>query len=189
MANDTFLNNVDVSKVDSLLESTDKNTEYFNNIVKNVSESYSNKLDILMKNFYLKQKQVNDIPIEDLEKILLELSNLIYFMGDKLEQLGIHSDLSKAARQEIYNKTYVESQSVESSKKITVAELSAKSEEASKYESVVNSMYDRAYKILKFKIDAAQEMVNSLRKVISRRMQEIDLGKYQPKQNFTYSED
>ena len=179
MAKSTILNNVDKDKLNSLLDATDKNTEYFNSIVENVSNAYSETLDKIMKDLYLKQRELKLIPLDELEQYLLKLTNTIYFMGDKLEQLGIHNDLSKAARQEVYNNAYIDSQTLDSDKKLTVAELSAKSEEASKYECVVNSLYDRAYRIFKFKIDAAQEMVNTLRKIISRRLAEMDLSKFQ----------
>ena len=45
-------------------------------------------------------------------------------------------------------------------------------EEASKYESVVNSIYERAYKIIKYRIDAAVRMVDVLKKIISKHMQD-----------------
>lgn len=191
MANTTYLDNVDTDKVSALLDATSKNVEYFNNVTKKVTESYSTHLDVLMQNFYQKHKEIKDIPTEELENLYLELTNLLYFMGDKLEQLGIHNDMSKAAKQEVYNKAYLDNQIKDSDKKnkTTVAENAAVAENASQYESVVNSIYERAYKILKYKIDAGYEMVNTLRKVISRRMQETDLSMYkQPRNPFTSGE-
>lgn len=191
MANTTYLDNVDTDKVSALLDATSKNVEYFNNVTKKVTESYSTHLDVLMQNFYQKHKEIKDIPTEELENLYLELTNLLYFMGDKLEQLGIHNDMSKAAKQEVYNKAYLDNQVKDSDKKnkTTVAENAAVAENASQYESVVNSIYERAYKILKYKIDAGYEMVNTLRKVISRRMQETDLSMYkQPRNPFTSGE-
>ena len=115
-----------------------------------------------------------------MEKYFLELTNLIYFMGDKLEQLSIHSDMSKASEREVYNKAYLANQVKDSDRKnkTTVAENQAVAEEESKYEAVVNSIYDHAYKIVKFKIDAAKDMVGTLKKVISRRMQEEHLASF-----------
>ena len=189
MANTTYLDNVDTEKVDALLEQTNQNVEYFNNITKKVANSYSEHLDKLMQNFYNRHKQIKDVPTEELEDLYLELTNLLYFMGDKLESLGIYSDMSKAAKQEIYNKAYLDNQIKDTDKKnkTTVAENVAVAESAAQYETVVNSIYERAYKIIKYKIDAGYELVNTLRKVISRRMQEVDLAAYgnkMPKNNF-----
>ena len=113
-----------------------------------------------------------------LESTYMKLSSILYFMGDQLEQLGIHNDMSKAAKQEIYNKAYLANQIKDSDKKnkTTVAENIAVAEQQSQYETIVNSIYDRAYKMLKYKIDAGFELLNTLRKIITRRMQEVDLS-------------
>ena len=187
----TYLDNVDTAKVDELLQATDKNVEYFNSVTKQVTEAYSTHLDKLMQDFYQRHKEIKDVPTAELENLYLELTNLLYFMGDKLEQLGIHDDMSKAARQEVYNKAYLDNQVKDTDKKnkTTVAENVAVAENAAQYESVVNSIYTRAYKILKYKIDAGYEMVNTLRKIISRRMQEVDLSMYgnkQPRNNAVF---
>lgn len=178
--NTTFLNNVDTNKVTELLDKTAQNVEYFNTITKQVTEEYTEHLDRLMKEFYKMQKDLDNVPTEKLESIYLELTNLLYFMGTKLEQLGMHSDMSKAMKQEVYNKAYLDNQikDVEKKNKTTIAENQAVAEEASKYESAVNSIYERAYKVIKFKIDAGYEFVNTLRKVISRRMQETELAMF-----------
>ena len=55
-------------------------------------------------------------------------------------------------------------------KKPTVAENQAVADAASIYESCVNSIYERAYKVVKFKIDAAQTMISTLSKMLSRRI-------------------
>lgn len=178
--NITFLDNVDTDKVTDLLDRTAQNVEYFNDVTKQVTEEYTKNLDKLMQEFYKMQKDLDSVSTDKLESIYLELTNLLYFMGTKLEQLGMHSDMSKAMKQEIYNKAYLDNQIKDREKKnkTTIAENQAVAEEASKYESAVNSIYERSYKIIKFKIDAGYEFVNTLRKVISRRMQETELSMY-----------
>ena len=177
---ETFLNNVDVNKVQELLSDTDDNVEYFNSVATQTANRYTEHLDKLMQNLYKLVMNLKDCPTDKLEKYYLELTNLIYFMGDKLEQLSIHGDMSKAAEKEIYNKAYLANQVKDSDRKnkTTVAENQAVAEEESKYEAVISSIYDHAYKIVKFKIDAAKDMVNTLRKTISRRMQEEQLSSF-----------
>lgn len=175
--NITYLDNIDTEKMVQLLEQTEQNVEYFNKVTKQVADAYSTELDSLIRDFRQKQQQYDALPIDYIEKLYMELSGILYFMGDQLEQLGIHNDMSKAAKQEIYNKAYLSNQVKDTDKrnKTTVAENVAVAEQESQYETIVNSIYDRAYKILKYKIDAGFEILNTLRKVISRRMQEIDL--------------
>ena len=78
------------------------------------------------------------------------------------------------------NKAYLSNQikDTEKKNKTTVAENQAVAEQESQYEAVVSSIYDHAYKMVKFKIDAAKDMINTLRKVISRRMQEQQLSSF-----------
>lgn len=177
--NETFLADVDEEKVKELMEDTDNNVAYFNNIASETANRYTEVLDRLMKIIYSGVVK-NDATDEQLEKYYLELTNVVYFMGDKLEQLNISGDMAKASEKEVYNKAYLSNQIKDSERKnkTTVAENQAVAEQESQYEAVVSSIYEHAYKMVKFKIDAAKDMINTLRKVISRRMQEQQLSSF-----------
>lgn len=183
MANTTYLNNIDTDKVDILLKETDENVEYFTNVSSSVIQAYASNLDDIMKNIYVDIISNEYAEYSCLERYYLELTNLLYFMGDKLEEVGIKDDLSKAAAKEVYNKAYLDNQikDVEKKNKTTVAENQAVAEESSKYENTVNFIYSRVYKQLKYKIDAAYEMVNTLKKIITKRIQDESLQAIQPK--------
>lgn len=190
MANTTYLNNVNTDTVQDLMDSTTENVKYFNDTALTTAREYSKPLDVLMSKLYKIVVNPQNIETHTLENYYLELTNTLYFMGEKLEQLGVFGDMSKAAAKEVYNKAYLDNQIKDSEKKnkTTVAENQAVAEESSKYESVVNSIYDHAYKITKYKIDAAYEMVNTLRKIITHRIQEESLSMYQPKNSFVSRE-
>ena len=180
--NQTFLTNIDTDKVTQLLNDTESNVSYFNDITESVVKSYTNDLDNLM--ISINNKLAKDISIDELEKDYLSLTSILYFMGGNLEQLGIRNDISKAARQEVFNKAYIANLDKDCDKKnkTTVAENTAQAEQSSQYESVINSIYDRAYRQVKYKIDAGYEMINTLRKVITKRLAEMDLSKFKPRQ-------
>ena len=171
---DTFLDNIDTNYLDYCFDETDKNVKYFEDITQKVINSYSESMDIIMNNIYTDIIRQDNPSIEVLEKYFLELSHCIYYMGEKLERLGIYNSMSKSAYKEVYNKAYLGNQQKDAEKKnkTTVAENQAVAENASIYEGAVNDIYDRAYKILKNKIDAAQTMVSTLSKSISRKMAE-----------------
>ena len=61
-------------------------------------------------------------------------------------------------------------------KKVTVAEAQTSAENSSTYENMVNTIYSRSYKMFKYKIDAAQTMLSSLSKMLSKRMQEAQMS-------------
>ena len=178
---DTFLNNIDVDKLNSLNKQTSDNVEYFNATSTEVIKKYSGALDSLMSDLFVECIQNKNSSTDVLEKYYLELSNMIYFMIEKVEQLGVYADLSKSASKEVYSKSYLTNQVKESGtgkNKTTVAELQARAEIDSQYEAVVANIYDHAYKVVKGKISSGQDMMNTLRKIISHRMSEQQLSMY-----------
>lgn len=177
----TFLNNIDIDKVSTLMEETQLNVEYFEKITNSVVHSYSSDLDELMNKIYNDILMKDQPPLNTLEKYFLELSNCLYYMGDKLEHLGVYDVMSKNAYKEVYNKKYLGLTDIgESKKKPTVAELTAMAENEAQYECVVNDVYAKAYKIVKNKVDAATTMLNSISKIISKRMVEMQLNSVTP---------
>lgn len=169
----------DVSKeISSVMSEIEENVTYFNSVSDEVTKAYVNDLDEAMAEAYKEIIMVEEPSDNTLERHFLKLSNLLYFVGSRAEKLGVYSDVSKAAAKEAYNNAYLENQnkiiSVDGKKasKPTVAENQAIAENSSIYHSTVNTIYDRSYKILRFKIDAAYEMVKTLSKIISKRMQD-----------------
>lgn len=178
MLNQTFLSNADTERITEVMQETEENSTYFEDTSLRVVQAYTESLDDLMKAIYQDVVLV-DYPSElTLEKYFLELTNTVYFMGEKLESLGVRDDMSRAQYKEVYNAAYLGNQikDVEKKNKTTVAENQAVAENAALYENTVNSIYSRAYKIFKYKIDAANEMIKSLSKIISRRMQESSIN-------------
>lgn len=163
-------------KIDNVVEMAKDNSEYYTKVSDQLVESYSSDLDNLMSR--IRRDCVDVEPSDEaLERYTMELSNSLYFIGQKLETVGIKEDLTKMATKEAYNTAYLRySDTGNGGKKPTVAELTAMSEDDSKYQSVINSIYSRVYRQLKYKVDAAYEMLSSIRKIISKRMQEAQLS-------------
>lgn len=180
---ENFLSAVDTKKVDEIMKSTEMNVEYFNTICTQTAKKYSQPLDNLMTDLYSECIKTENAPTPILEKYYLELANLLYFMGERLEQLGIYADMSKSAAKEVYSKHYMENNIKDAStgkNKTTVAELQASSEIAAQYENVVNNIYERSYSILKAKISAGEDMLTTLRKILSSRQAEMQLSATTP---------
>ena len=173
--NETFL--TEESKdvvVDEVVQSTEENSQYFTNISDSLVLGYTSDLDQLMIKIHVDTVE-NEATDAQLEKYILELSNALYFIGSRLEAMGIKDDLSKLAAKQVYNEAYLDAPVDAKGKKPTVAELTAIAEDSSRYETIMNNIYSRAYRQIKYKVDAAYEMLASLRKVISKRMQEAQL--------------
>lgn len=166
----------DKLQIDTAAAQAEDNSMYYTDISDKIVRNYSDDLDRLMARIY--EDCVNVEPSDKtLEAYTMELSNALYFIGARVEGIGIKEDLTKMAAKEAYNDAYLNHMDTgDAKKKPTVAELTALSEDDAKYQQVVNSIYTRVYKQLKYKVDAAYEMLNSIRKIISRRMQESQLS-------------
>ena len=106
---------------------------------------------------------------DELDDFCLNLSTLIYSAGSMCEQLGIKDDIAKALYKEMYHSTR---SAVEGG---TVADKDSLAELESQEEQLISICYSRAYKTMKSKIDNAQELLGSCKKVLSRRMAEFEL--------------
>ena len=106
---------------------------------------------------------------DELDDFCLNLSTYIYFAGSMCEQLGIRDDIARAVYKEMYHTARA------SQDKGTIADKDSLAELASQEQYVISSAYTRAYKIMKAKVENAQELLSSVKKVLSRRIQEIEL--------------
>jgi len=105
---------------------------------------------------------------EELDDFCMNLSTYIYFAGGTCEYLGIRDDIAKAVYKEMYHTARASQSSG------TVADKDSLAELASQEEYIVSAAYNRAYKIMKSKVDNAQELLSSCKKVLTRRISEFE---------------
>ena len=165
-------------------------SDEFNETVDKVVSKYSADLDGLMTDLRTAVTGIEAIDTNVLERYYAELSNMVYFMCDKVEKLNVFSDMSKAKYKETYNKAYLQAcdEKDEKGKAIrTVAENTSLAENESQYSAVVNIVYDHAYKNLKMKVDMAMEMISTLKHILKRRVQEEYLNNQMTNMKTTFS--
>ena len=170
---------MDINKINESMSYTKDNVSLINSMVTQVVSEYSEDLDKIMKNIMSEIIGVELPAIVTVEKYFVELSGVLYFMCSEVEKLGVYDSLSKLKAQETYNNSYLNSsiptQTGPGTKKKTVAEITAIAENDSSYDRTVNDIYNRAYKILKSKVSAAETMISTLSKIMNHRMQESQL--------------
>ena len=111
--------------------------------------------------------QLTDLEIDD---IMLQLPILLFDVTDDQELVGLQSDLANQIYNEAYNEAYKLARGTMGDKK-SVAELNAMTNKLDSF------IYDRSYKIIKQKIQMAQETLNAVKKVQTSRQQRYDFGK------------
>lgn len=161
---------VDVVKVYELQDRINKNSKLINEMSNKLVDEYCKPLNEYVKFIQeiLKDEKHPPTP-EELDDFVLNLPVLLYFCGEAQENLGIKTDVAKSIKQEKYNEIYRQV-------KGTIADKTAASELEAQSEAITHIIYDRAYKIVKEKMNAAYELLSSCKKVISRRMAEYELG-------------
>lgn len=157
----------DVKQVSANVEDDAKRLDY---TIKSIIEPYSSDLDSYVEFVAKLLKNGENPPTNaELEDCCLNLSTLIYFAAGACETLGVRDDISKAGYKEAYHATRASLDSGTVADKDSIAELNSRTE------MLTNMCYNRAYKLMKSKVDTAQELLASCKKVLSHRMLEMEL--------------
>lgn len=163
--------NEEVKKEQELLrDNVEQDSKSIDEIVNMIIKPYCKDLDKYVE--FIKdclQDGENPPTTVELEDFCMNLSTDIYFASGMCEYLGIRDDIAKALYKEMYN---THRDQIE---KGTVADKNTLAELASQQEQLTSVCYTRAYKIMKNKVDAAQELLSSCKKVLSHRMQAEEL--------------
>ena len=140
--------------------------EIVDDIIKPYCEELDNYVDFIKS---ILKDEDNPPTAQELDDFNLNLAVYIYYAGGMQERLGIKDDIARA----IYKETYHTHR--DSIEKGTVADKDSLAELASQQEALISMAYKRAYGIMKMKVSAAQEILASCKKIISRRMAESEL--------------
>ena len=162
--------NIQLEKISEIKLHIEENSKQMDEIVHEVVATYVDELDKYVTHIDDRLCQKDNPPSDaELESFCLNLSTLIYFASGMCEQLGIRSAIATAVYKEVYNTARDELS------KGTVQDKNSLAELKSQQEQLVDIAYKSAYKIVKNKVDSAQELLSACKKSISRRMQEQQL--------------
>ncbi len=164
------IDNIDLKRIAETQDKVEQNSATINKLVEEVIAPYCKDLDkyISFIRECLKDGQ-NPPTDEELDDFVLNLSTYIYWASGACEQLGIRDDISKAVYKEVYHTKRSELNGGTVADKDSIAELE------SVQEQITNVVYNRAYKIMKAKVENAQELLSSCKKVLSHRLSEMSL--------------
>lgn len=157
------------SSLTKIQENIESNAGALDRIVDEIIAPYCRDLDKYVQFIKGCLKDGENPPTnEELDDFCMNLSTYIYFAGGTCEYLGIRDDIAKAVYKEMYHTARASQSSG------TVADKDSLAELASQEEYIVSAAYNRAYKIMKSKVDNAQELLSSCKKVLTRRISEFE---------------
>ena len=169
--NSALASNVDIEKVHKNNERVESLTAVVREMVKGIVDEACSDLDKYMA-------QIDDIlcdkdsPVSDdeLEDFTLNLPSLLYLVSARRENLKVKEDVAKAVYKDVYNRVREKSQG-------TVADKDTAADLASQSEAITVIVLQRAGSTIKTREEAAWEMLNSVKKVLTRRTVELELSR------------
>ena len=167
--NSALASNVDLAKVQKNNERVESLTAVVRDMVKNIVNEVCEDLDKYMT-------QIDEIlcdkdnPVSDyeLEDFTLNLPSLLYLVSSRREELKVKEDVAKAVHKDVYNRVREKAEGTVADKD-TAADLAAQSE------AITVIVLQRAGTTIKAREEAAWEMLNSVKKVLTRRTVELEL--------------
>ena len=157
-------------KVQKVREKVELDANQLQHIIDEIIRPYTQELDKYVDFVKSIITDYDKPPTEqELDDFIMNLSVFIYYASGMQEQLGIKDDIAKALYKEMYHSAR------DSIDKGTVADKDSLAELASQQELLTSMLYKRAYSITKAKVAAAQEILSSIKKIISRRMSEREI--------------
>ena len=127
-------------------------------------DSYMSQIDKILTN-----EEGTPVSDDELEDFTLNLPSLLYLTASRREELRIKEDVAKAVYKEVFNRVREKAQG-------TVADKDTAADLASQAEAISVIVLQRAGSSIKSKEEAAWEMLNSVKKVLSMRIEEIRLS-------------
>ena len=168
--NSALSSNVDIDKVHKNNERVESLTAVVRDMVKSIVDEACKGLDEYMAQIdeILCDKD-NPVSDDELEDFTLNLPSLLYLVSARREELKVKEDVAKAVHKDVYKRVREKAQGTVADKD-TAADLAAQSE------AITVIVLQRAGSTIKTREEAAWEMLNSVKKVLTRRTEEIRLS-------------
>lgn len=167
--NSALASNLDLEKVNKNNERVESLTSVVRDMVKGIVDEACSDLDQYMKQIDEILRDANN-PVSDyeLEDFTLNLPALLYLVSARREELKVKEDVAKSVYKDVYNRVREKAQGTVADKD-TAADLAAQSE------AITVIVLQRAGSTIKTREEAAWEMLNSVKKVVTRRIAEMQL--------------
>ena len=132
-------------------------------------DSAISELDMIMES--IGENSIEDIPDSQIEYYCVKIPALMYYAGQRVEELGMQADLASSNKKFAVNDALLKVSG-------TVPEKKAQAERLTEDKALVEAIYRRAYNTLKVKLEMAEKIYSGLKKALSKRIAEVDLDRF-----------
>ena len=156
------------------IDESSKNLDELVNLI--VNKSCSELDDYVRYVKALLDDETKPITNLELDDIVMTLPTLLYFASSNQEIVGLREDIAKMTETEAYNIALQEAEG-------TVQDKQASAKLQTQNETLTTIVYQRATRQIKARTESALEVLQSCKKVLSRRLVEFELSKSSPARN------
>lgn len=132
-------------------------------------DSAISELDMIMDS--LGETSIEDIPDSQIEYYCVKIPAIMYYAGQRVEELGMQADIASNSKKNAQNDAMLKVSG-------TVQEKKARVEQLTEDKVLVEEIYRRAYNTLKVKLEMAEKIYSGLKKALSKRIAEVDLNRF-----------
>lgn len=136
-------------------------------MVNQIIENSTKEIDEYIENIK-RELDVADLSISELNLILMKLCSYYYYLAKEQEMVGVRQDIATIYEKEKYNLHFMGAVG-------TVASKTSQAEEKTKEERVIALVWEKSYKILKNKSVAISSYIDSIKKIITGKIREMEL--------------
>ena len=132
-------------------------------------DSAISELDMIMES--IGETSIEDIPDSRIEYYCVKIPAIMYYAGQRVEELGMQADIASSNKKLALNEALLKVSG-------TVPEKKAQAERLTEDKALVEAIYRRAYNSLKVKLEMAEKIYSGLKKALSKRIAEADLDRF-----------
>lgn len=168
---------INQEKVREVNRRVQKHAAILNQFVDSLVNRYLQDLSAYIDKVKVMIERDSDLTDIELEQMTLRIPVYLYYASGGLEKLGVEGESAKAVRMEVFNTIYVELRG-------TIQDKTKGAELATFPEYLVEVAFARAYKKLKLQIEMAEHIFTGVRRVLAKRITDIEVGKLERQGSF-----
>lgn len=157
-----------IEEVDKAFEASYEYGSIVETVVDNIVGDAIRDLDDIIDEIQVLLSNKENLTVDDLTYYIAYLPTVIYFATDRAESIGIHYDSSSVIRKQKFDDLYL------LAKGKTVNDKTSETNKMIINEEVIESAYKRSYKKLQSRIESADMVLNSLKKVLQWNISELE---------------
>ena len=159
-----------LEEVKGIMDKVSKHSDDIEKLIFQIADKATEDLDLIMRRY---EGWLQDNPTDaELEEVALQCTTLLYYAGEQMERVGLNEDIAKGIKMDAYNAHYNKEATG------TIADKKASAELATQTETLTHQIYSRAYKMIKYKVEKCEEILNAVKKIISKRADMAAAGNY-----------